>query len=322
MKIVFYGASVTHQSGDSGYTSHVFDFLNKNNILFEKISYPACHFNDAGYFFSKSIVDSVSDYVVFEWNTTGMSQFDDDKFKAVIYSFIRANITPCFLILPRINTTIINGEVYTRISEKQIIEFASENSFPLLDLRGINDLSQLLKDEVHTNDLGARVYGDLIVDWINGFINKKYSLKSIEFTLPFKESSVSLLDYGINFFEFFRIKLVKTGYLPEIGITGLVGPYSPVVSIKINNSPISNFSFFDPWCYYQRRMTISMINKDSLGKYVDGELLEILIEVLEVPPNYAISNSTNFSIPDKKFVNLETLIICDFDPNSFDVDYL
>jgi len=323
MKLVFHGASVTHQGGDSGYTSHVFDFLSSKEVSCEKITYPACHFNDAGFYFSDSVIATKSDFVVFEWNTTGMSQYDQLKFEIVMQNFIRGGVTPCFLILPRINTTVIDGVVYTRESEIQIINFAKEYNLPILDLRNLNNLPELLKDEVHTNNLGAKVYAELVIQWILQFVNQKNGLnKNFGTKSSATNFNINLLNFGINFFDYFRFKAVKRGRLSEVGLTGMVGPFSPIIDIIINDISITNFSFFDPWCHYERRMTVSLINRELLDKYDDGVLLDITFKVLDKDPDYAIVKSDKFIIPEKKFVNIDSLIICDFDKENIHVDFI
>jgi hypothetical protein len=272
-KITFFGASVTAQKAPSGYTHHVSQILSEDGIEVDSVAYGACHFDDAGFFKSSSVIALKPDLCVFEWCTTGLSQFDLMKLRSVFLEFFEAKIKMGILILPRTDTNLTQN----RPCELQLIEIAQELSIPLLDLRGKVKVNQCVRDKVHTNEVGASVYGGLVSEWI----------KSSNFMIPSTPSDWIRLPDRVCFNEAFEVSKTQCLIITaksfanvnsEILIEVMVGP--SIIDIELTkNGAMQHKSFFDQWCYFERRMFYSIFkNKTPIDS---GLTIELKASALE-----------------------------------------
>jgi hypothetical protein len=248
MKILFFGASVTAQSGSSSYFHLLNDLFDGENIFIEKLGVGACHFDDAGFYFCPEVVKRMPDWCVLEWNTTGLGRFDEYKLKSILSLLNSACIRTAFLILPRLDTNISCN----RRCEDQVYEVAKSTGSPLLDLRNLSQIEAGLRDKVHTNSVGARNYAECIRSWIDSdFGSVTFAPKDwpeygpvgrIEEEILFHDSSMML------------ISLNRAGNnIPEIVMDVQVGPN--MLNLKIDcGIKVIDYSLVDPWAYYERRM--------------------------------------------------------------------
>jgi hypothetical protein len=308
-KVIFYGASVTHQSKGEGYFEYLKKSFEFNDLFhFDRLSFPACHFNDAGFLNHNLLLNMNPNIVIFEWNTTGLAEFDEKKLNVMILGCLKNKIIPAFLILPRVSTNLnIN-----RRCEDQVIELCKMYDLPLLDLRKLSNIVLLLRDDVHTNNLGAKEYSEKILDWINkGFSINSEKINNLiypaEINIKPTQLPISKIENSLS------LNLVITGEMPEIVVVGKVGPYSPVAKISIDNDfSIIKKSFWDPWCYYERVMTISLTEYMKFPSK-NGEILLFKVEIDDKAPDYDKCNEPNFKYEEKRFVNIDEFYLIDLE---------
>ena len=316
-KLLFYGASVTHQQGDSGYIKNVSESLGSYKCI--SLAYPATHFNDAGYYYHELVIHEKPDFCILEWNTTSSFSFDEEKIKLVLQKFISKGITPAFLILPRIGTNYISDEPNDRVIETQAYAFSEIYQIPLLDLRNLKGLNLLLRDEVHTNMEGARVYSKAIVDWVSG--QGFYEVKN-DINICQEYGKLSFLKYEkpLNIFKKICIETNVTGKLSELAFTGSIGPYSPLLKVTIPQlGMIEIINVLDPWCYYERKSTLTLFKKLGSVKF-ELSSLTILIEVMNEAPDYSCIKSSEFKLPNVRFLSIDELIFSDIEANSSKIE--
>lgn len=306
-KIAIFGASVSSQSNGSGYVDCLIELLRPIQIEVLRFSHSACHFNDAGYFFHDQVLNVNPDICIFEWNTTGSSDFSEDKLSLVINSILEKNISIGFLILPRVGTNMIAN----RNAENQIIESAKKYACPILDLRGDFDAGMYLRDDVHTNPAGAVYYADKIYEWlisesfnsrvecnsmpINNLINIKHrpTINHINSRITVKKN------LAIEFF-------LPDSVLSEIAISVNVGPHSPLTEISIVETGRKfKWSFWDQWCNYERFMLISLTEYSGLKRAPKNHNYTLSLEVLLEDPQYSkCKHNVEFPSPELRFIDI------------------
>jgi ABC-type Fe3+-hydroxamate transport system substrate-binding protein len=75
-KIIFFGASVTHQKGTSGYFDNLSLLVGKDADL-SRITFPSSEFCNAGFYNIDTVVSLKPDIVFLEWSTTGEKIYDE-----------------------------------------------------------------------------------------------------------------------------------------------------------------------------------------------------------------------------------------------------
>jgi len=106
MKVAFFGASVTAQSGEGSYVTHLKALLPQHEIL--QFGFGACHFDDAGFHKLRDVLYASPARVILEWNTTGQTAFNLLKLGAVTRQIVESGAVPSFLILPSTRSFLIS----------------------------------------------------------------------------------------------------------------------------------------------------------------------------------------------------------------------
>lgn len=277
LNILFHGASVTQQSGVESYFSQLQSLSEGSNFSLHKAGYGGCHFNDAGFLtIKKDILEKKFDIVFLEWNTPGSASFDVEKLEYLISTLVENSILPVFLILARVDNII------DRVLEQQINFFCSENSILKLDLRALINPKIHLRDDVHTNEIGALIYANNIIKYINKIETKKYIfLNNIKYKKNIKYQ-IQHYKYPIQIEQNQSLKLDLSNICDgaEIIFSLLIGPDSPYILVNKK----SQLLLWDRWCHFERknfRIIWSLGLKNDHLKYVD-------IEVLDLPVDYSL----------------------------------
>jgi hypothetical protein len=93
----------------------------------------------------------------------------------------------------------------------------------------------------------------------------------------------------------------------DVGISTIIGPYSPNVIVKViceGASYESEFCFWDRWCYYERNKIFSILDRFnglSLGK------IYLYISVSQSAPDYSSCNESNFTYSGDMFFFLNSI---------------
>lgn len=296
LNILFYGASVTAQSGDSGFVDNLAEL--DNSKIYRRLSFGSSQFDNAGFFNLLSILNSQQkpDIVFFEWSTTSENNYNADKLDYFVTSLLHHNILPVFLILPRTDTFKEN-----RKSEFLLYELADTFDVPLLDLRYLlhkYPATELLRDIVHTTQFGANIYARKINkflcahDWTEDFLTNK---KEIEFKKYYDLNMIEL-NKEIGKDQYLELNFDALSDLSEITISLLKGPYAPIIDIFSNDLLVKEQSIFDPWCHYERENFTTLIYSSSISKGRN----KIDIKISNKDPDYESTKTGEIFLGEKK----------------------
>ncbi len=300
-KIFFFGASVTHQSGDSGYYSKI--SINER-YDFNRLSFPSSQLFNAGFFNVHKIfeMDTIHDIIFLEWSTTGENSYELHTLKYIVGIILKNNAHPVFLILPT------HQNLVSRNSENLLFKVGVEWGVPVLDLRYKHEsiLIDCLRDGVHTNENGANLYANWILDFLDGF---DYSSKP---TFVNDESSKYIISSLTSKFLMMKgnvleLEFLKINHTSEISIIHRVGPFSPILEYYSDNDDlIWEKEFLDPWCRYERENFTTLIPNQILSK----TNRMVRIKISDKLPDYSKVLKYEEKFLGERVMKLESLYFC------------
>ena len=279
LKINFFGASVTQQK--DGYA---WVFKNENPKVECKIfGYGANHISGAGICYLDDVLSNEPDFLVLDWFSTGYCKEENylkirEYIDAILRKTINAGVRPIFLFLPQ--------ESVPRMLYDQLIEYISKFNVPVLDCdTKFNGRKDILRDTVHTNELGSNLYANEL--------KRYFEFKAINYPrklfLPKvnKYCEIKKIDLNKEIYS----KLIIDGDAEVIGISQTIGPYTGYVKIGSYLEKL-----WDRWCYYERNMML-------LNFIVNGRTE---IEVLQYEFDRS-STDKKIDWPTRKYLKLMTL---------------
>jgi hypothetical protein len=173
-RILIYGASVSAQKGEQGYYTYLDSLLNKtlnsNQIEISRITYPSASFSGAGFFCIDIVLAINPTILIFDWLSTSEEEFDQSKLINFVIALIKKNIAIIFLNLPRLDSYENSRKNYF-----QLKDIATYFNLPFVDLVSISKeekftIHDICRDGVHTNEVGAKLYANKILHFINKLI--------------------------------------------------------------------------------------------------------------------------------------------------------
>ncbi len=265
MKIVIFGASVSEQTvkhDDQTITGYV-NYLDKNiqtlglNYEIHRVTAGSCGIHDAGLALIDDVVNLNPDICILEWCTAGDTNCSYDNITSIYNKLTSKNVLPINLILPRKDRDQTQTHIY-----KHTKEISNKYDLPFWDLSAQVDralIETILKDSVHTNHIGAKLYSEFITYQL---INLK--LQSI----PVVESQIKLnrktheFNNSIN-----KIKFIKIELLTEISFINSniylfleqrIGPWSralkcSLLTNKSTSEKLESVILHDPWSWRERQ---------------------------------------------------------------------
>ncbi|GAA6167802.1 hypothetical protein [Sessilibacter corallicola] len=272
--LVCFGASVTAQKFKTGY----FKQLENSNCfgLFDTVSrvaFGGSHLDIAGYAFMEDVIKLKPKVCILDWHSTSMRKFSDDKLYCIIYSLVMNGCLPLWVFVPRTDTFSDLPKSYYQ-SKKSGVPFL--DLIPHLDNFN-KDSSIYLRDVVHTNLNGAKVYARLISQAISGLVDN--------FKVEFEKAQANLREVPNisppTVVVFPRIvtrqfnaehEFYHNGGLLEVFAECLVGPSLCFSEIRIYNKSVEVIkkivNLADPWCYYNRVSVVQLVKMNlDLGHY-------------------------------------------------------
>lgn len=300
--ILFFGASVTHQSTHTGYFQKLHGNQRHN---FCRLSYPSSQLFNAGFYNVNKIFDGENkpNIVFLEWSTTSESSYDLDVLSYILAQILKNHAVPVFLILP----TKANIET-TRDSESMLVELSDSHAIPILDLRYLVHkipLDELLHDGVHTTELGATLYANEILNFLDSFsFDDRSLMKNIdskEYLLQSYKGDF-LLEQG----NLLKLTYVQVSTFSEISISHLVGPFSPIIEYLVEGEVIWEHSFLDPWCRYARENFTTLVPSFILSSAPHG----ITLRISDKAPDFSIVLKSDTPYLGPKKLDIATLYTC------------
>jgi hypothetical protein len=280
-----HGASVTAQTGNTGYAVQLGTNLRDRwpSDTLTVSAFGASHFDSAGYHFIGDVIRNAPHFCLMEWTTTSAKSLSRLKLDSVVRHLLLSEILPVWLTLPRADDLSANRR---SLSDVRLV--ARRFECPLIDvaevLKEYINPEILMRDVVHTTSEGATIYADRIFAGLVGIrgmtaqgsreglpdiFGAKEFLPIPIIHLTADETGIPSEVHGTLKFTFFA----NSG-LSEMTIEGLIGPYSPIAQVRIYSKAGIEFKnskiiIFDPWCYYERSMVITLFSCElQAGEYV------------------------------------------------------
>lgn len=284
-KILFFGASVTaqyknHHTGEiTGYVAYLKEVL-ETTYSVESISFPSSQYSNMGIFGFAKTLQKRPDIIFFEWHTTGEERLCIETLQMQFDLLHYLGIQMVLLVLP--SCRIQEG------NQAQKYSIIHSTTIPALDLRYLLEeysREEILRDEVHTNPNGAKLYAEAIKDYLNDIVlNVKAhdtlgTMSSAPQVIPDKFSNILYREIPLRFeLRSGEHLALQTNSDSRIIFTVKRGPQCPTLRVSdINGS--REITLVDQWSYYER---IS-----NAVEYEISSNQELLIKALSEFPNYS-----------------------------------
>ena len=258
--IVFYGASVTQQSGQSGYVPRFKNIIdleqNKYNII--QKGYGSMHLNDAGIVKIDNIINENPHYCFLDWFSTGL--IITNKLNLYIYldvivrKLMLNNSQICFLLIDR--TDMCNNRL---IMYNHIKEYCKLYKLHLIEIYNDTNVNDLLRDTIHTNELGANLYANKIYEY---FVNNMVNTNIVYTNMPNENNFFNIKTLQVN--QEIHDEINIEGQFEIIGIFQKIGIFSGIVEILRDDKNSYKYMIWDQWCHYTRdniKLSIPISNK-------------------------------------------------------------
>jgi hypothetical protein len=263
MKICFFGASVTEQGYKNGFVPQFKNILEENqlnNVEIIQKGFGSTHLFDAGICKIDEIISENPNYTFIDWFSTGYIETNCDKLEIYLNVIIRklmlikSNI--CFLLFDKLDMCERRLNMYDLI-----INYANQYNIHYIKLYNNSNVKELLRDDVHTNEVGAKFYAGKIYD----YFTKNMCNKDIKYTNIPNENEYSIIK-TLKIDRKITDKIVLFGNFKLMGIYQTIGNFSGIVEIIKNNEYKSFYNIWDKWCYFQRKN----IQINSYNEYVNN----------------------------------------------------
>jgi hypothetical protein len=265
MKIVIFGASVSEQTikhDDKSITGYI-NYLEKNikllklNYDIHRITAGSCSIHDAGIALVDDVVSLNPDICILDWCSAGETNCSYEIITSIYNKLTSKNILPINLVLPRKDRDQNQTNLY-----KYTKEISNKYSLPFWDLsEKINKglLESILRDNVHTNHIGAQFYSEFVI----------HQLLHLELQpIPVVESKIILnrklheFNNNINKTRNIKIELsTENSFINNqiyVFLEQRIGPWSRelkcnLLTTKNTSKELDNVILHDPWSWRERQ---------------------------------------------------------------------
>lgn len=319
--VLLFGASVTQQGGEAGFHSHLKSLLSSISIQLDTKGFGGCHFDDAGFYLLSSCLKRQHQLVLLDWNSTYRGLFTEWKLLSFIDSILKNNSFPVFLILPTYKNCI------NRQSEDSVFELKAKGLVDVIDLRGLRELGEILRDEYHTNIDGARFYASAIYDFIQ-HLNYDSSIKhaqevAAEYILAEAKQIVATnfeyrqdIGQGESLCIRLKSKLREASCPHDLCIGTIIGPYSGFLDIYVNSCKTQRIQIWDEWCHYER-FKIFRIFDEGFEFKNGSDIIEIRLHVPNARPDYSKCRRQEFSYDDAIYMKIDNIYTANLTAEEF-----
>lgn len=251
-RICFFGASVTQQGHGSGYLDFLPSLVPDMEVA--RFGYGGMHLYDAGICFMDEALKWKPDICFIQWFSTGnMTDQMTDYLDTIFYRFTQAGCKLVLLFLPRLDWNEEKENMYLKAKQ-----YGTKHGIPSISLlHTFPNLKDLLRDVVHTNVEGGKLYAENIVQEFNKIKNE---LKMCQDVTPNRYTNIKLLTLDLIVKDKFSFTL--KGEI--IGFYMNIGPFTSSVLISTEDTK-EEYVLWDQWCYYSRD-TIRMEIKSEQEK--------------------------------------------------------
>ena len=290
MKIVIFGASVSEQTvrhDDNSITGYV-NYLEKNiqelglDYDIYRVTAGSCSINDAGLALVGDVVDLKPDLCILDWCTAGDTSCRYEYVSYIYDELTSNNIVPVNLVLPRADRDQTKTEVYQfikKISDKYIYpfwDFSSQTTNLLL--------SKILRDSVHTNELGAKLYSNYVLYSLMNMVLPSIQKVDNELRLTREINEIKKED---NKLTSMGVELISDNSFLDSSIYVFleqrVGPWSRKINCnliinKTERKFLGEVLLHDPWSWRERQCIKPLAPFFHMRENVKSFILDVSVE--------------------------------------------
>lgn len=287
MNILFFGASVTAQSTHhstglvTGYVDALMSKFSSHLYSVSRVAYGSSQYSNMGRHGLLNALLRIPSVIFFEWHTTGETHISKDVLEAQHNVLTKLGVRMVVLVLPSKRHT--SEDVIDKYKMLEEIEI------PCLDLRYLIDRGEgegLLRDEVHTNEIGAATYASHIDKYIQDNLLDSTNIPTYKSLYDI----IELVDPSYHWLLSREIKLdvdltvgagltFSSNKSSQLMFTIMRGPCCPNVRIcDLISGNQSELELLDQWSYYDRFSCGIEISIEPSGK--------VNIAASKTPPNY------------------------------------
>lgn len=282
MEILFHGASVTQQKGNASYFELLAQKLApRTDIRLRRATYGGSHFSDAGFLTIDRDTADATDICLIDWNTTGLTSYEEDKLSYFAGVLIKKRILPVFLIFARQDTVGCDRE-----AETQVKNFCAKANILCWDYRSLISPGMDLRDMVHTTESGALKYAVGLHRDLVGLLSSNVRLQAESNAYPFKEFKINVAScLGVDVPEHGSVSLTVDDIEPGAHVIFKVirGPSSPIVHMEKGPGRVS---VWDRWSVFERESYVTA--GEDLDRF-NAKTVTVPTDVLADPIDYTIS---------------------------------
>lgn len=244
-KICCFGTSVTEQK--NGYAKFLSKFLNYEITIF---GYGSHCLQNAGVIYIDKVINSKPkpNYCILDFFVTGSKDYinDIDCINTIVYKLSQINCKCIFTFFLSRNYNN-SGELYYN----KIKEYLKEINIYYIDFNNyLNFSEELIKDDVHTTELGAEKYAEIISTMLlkdKENINvPNISLKNNRYFNIQKYELINEIELNENE----NINIPFNFNCQNIYLVMFIGPYSGIIKINDNK-----YNTWDVYCFFERTVT-------------------------------------------------------------------
>jgi len=241
--IVFFGASVTQQK--EGYVPHFQQLIDTTKYKVIQKGYGSMHLTDAGVSFIDAVIAENPSYCFIDWFSTGLDTQDyiylSTLLDCIVRKLFNVRSKVCFLLFD------LNPMEPTRkIMYSLVKQYAEKYAIDYIDITNNENITDVLRDTVHTTPLGSKLYARKIFDYFTENIEGK-ELLIPAMPPPTMYDSIRIMDINKTVHK----KVSLHGDFTIVGIYQRIGPFSGLVSVQQDDS-VSIMNVWDQWCHFER----------------------------------------------------------------------
>lgn len=244
-RIAAFGASVTQQ--ENGYADQL---AKKLDVKIKKFGYGGMHLPDAGVCFIDKVLSYKPEVCLIDWFSTGYMECTEKTLECIdtiLYKFSQRNCSIVFLILPgnRSDPRYNEQEQFYNFCRKALKQ---RNAYfiDIDDKLRITDLSNILRDSIHTTKNGGKKYAEIINEELQYYNPLVLELECYVDNAAYK----SIQKMVVNRVFFKNIDLTLDANI--LGIFGIIGRHSGICNIEYDNKSSQKIDLWDRWCHFER----------------------------------------------------------------------
>jgi hypothetical protein len=157
--LAVFGASITGQK--NGYAVHLKDFIHTKIEIF---GFGGMHLNDAGICFLNKVSKTKPQYCFLDWFSTLYNECTEKTIECIdtiVHHFSTINCQVVFLFLPYKNN---DSKRIFHLFCKDVLDKREIAYIDISKSAEVENLEELLRDDLHTNDSGSKLYARLIAE--------------------------------------------------------------------------------------------------------------------------------------------------------------